>query len=321
MRNLTRLSMIGLLLLAACGREPATETRSAERGAAAPDVRDVSAPVAPTEYVTSLVFLPLETAPTRGLVLDFSSSATSDSLRHRYLAWQLTSRGWRSLLDIDSTTTPIREPWRIFPLRPLRLTVSAEGDVDAIILPVSSGVGTLDLGEHIDRWEDRARTRHAIREAVWIRGGRSVSGIAVAHRFAVPEPGAPARFGSYQRVLLRSADGAVLALFQTDSVEAYGDPYAWMYLEGLTRRWTEVEVRVVEVAHSDPLRRNVPIRILFQIPEPDIKGELTAAERRFDELDVSRGPKPYSALYRVRGWIEFAGERRNVEGVLERGEP
>jgi hypothetical protein len=40
----------------------------------------------------------------------------------------------------------------------------------------------------------------------------------------------------------------------------------------------------------------------------------------FNELPAETGPKPYHALYWVRGWIEFAGERRNVEGFLERGE-
>ncbi len=321
MRYAARLTTVTLLSLAACAREPATEGGSAEREPGRPSAPEATAVVTPTEYVTSVVFLPLEAASIRCVLLEFASDAAPDSLRHHYAGWQLTSRGWRSLFEIDSSTALIREPWRIFPFRPLRLTVTAEGDADAIIVPGATGAGTLDLGSQIDAWEDRAGTRHAIREAAWVRRGRRVSGIAATHRFAVAEPGAPARFGPYQRVYLRSTDGAVLTLFQTDSAEAFGDPYAWMYLEGLTRRWTDLEMRVTEVAYSDQLRRNVPVRIWFQIPEPAIKGELTAAERHFDGLDVPRGPKPYNALYRVRGWIEFAGERRKVEGVLERGEP
>ena len=48
--------------------------------------------------------------------------------------------------------------------------------------------------------------------------------------------------------------------------------------------------------------------------------EINGQQITVNELTVEEGPKPYNALYRVRGWIEFAGERRDVEGLLERGE-
>jgi hypothetical protein len=76
----------------------------------------------------------------------------------------------------------------------------------------------------------------------------------------------------------------------------------------------------VEVTPAPQLRRNVPIRTWFRIPEPEIRGEITVAERLFSEFPAEQGPQPYNALYRVTGWIEFAGERRTVEGLLERGE-
>jgi hypothetical protein len=321
MQRTALLWTIYVLALAACGTSPETETRSGTQEASLPDLGGSPPAVTPTEYTTSLVFLPLEAAATRALVFDFASFATSDSLSYRYLGWQLTGSRWRSLLDVESRVTPVREPWRLFPVGELRLTVTADGDPAAIILRTSSAPYTLELGNLLDRWEDRAGTHHEIREATWTRRGQRISGIAAQHRFAVPEPGRPARFGAYERAVLRSADGAVIVLFHSDDPETYGDSYAWMYADGLTRRWTALEVRVVEVARSAQLRRNVPIRTWFRIPEPDIKGELTAAERQFNEFPVDRGPKPYNALYRVRGWIEFSGERRNVEGLLERGEP
>jgi hypothetical protein len=309
-----------LLCIQACGPETAVDIPSGERDDTRPGLAGAPTFKA-TEYTTSLLFLPFEAAATRALILDFTSFATSDAVSHRYLGWRLTSQGWTSILDIESQEGPLREPWRLLPVDSLRLTVNADGDPDALVLKAGTRHYVLDLGELLDRWEDRAGTQHEIREAVWSQRGQRVNGIAVQHRFAIPEPERPARYGPYERAILRSEDGAIIVLFNTRNPETYGDSYAWMYADGLTRRWTALETRTVEVTNSTRLRRNVPIRIWFRIPEPDIKGELTAAERLFNELPVDRGPKPYNALYRVRGWLEFGGERRRVEGLLERGEP
>ncbi len=313
------LLVAGLTAVGACDREPSVDTPVGEGGPARPG--RAGTPGVTTEYTTSLLFLPYEAAATRAMILDFANIATSDSLSHRYLGWQLLRQGWSNVLDVDAMDRPLREPWRLFPVDSLRLTVDADGDPSALILQAGTRDHSLDLGEALDRWEDRAGTRHEIRQAVWSQQGQRLNGIAIQHRFAVAEPDRPARFGPYERAVLRSEDGAIIVLFNNRDPDTYGDPYAWMYADGLTRRWTAVESRTIEVANSGQLRRNVPIRIFFRIPEPDIQGELTAAERQFNELPSERGPKPYNALYRVRGWLEFAGERRRVEGLLERGEP
>ena len=319
MKRFALLPVVGLIAIGACDREASVDTPAGDGGDARPG--RAGAPSVTTEYTTSLLFLPYEATATRAMILDFANTATSDSLSHRYLGWQLLRQGWASVLDVDARDRPLREPWRLFPVDSLRLTVNADGDPNALILQAGTRDHTLDLGEPLDRWEDGAGTQHEIRQAIWSQRGQRLNGIAVQHRFAVSEPDYPARFGPYQRAVLRSEDGAIIVLFNNRDPEKYGDSYAWMYADGLTRRWTAVESRTVEVANSTQLRRNVPIRIWFQIPEPDIQGELTAAERQFNELPAEGGPKPYHALYRVRGWLEFAGERRNVEGLLERGEP
>jgi hypothetical protein len=317
----TRASLaLGVLLaLGACDRETPNDMPEGQTDRSRPS--PASAPAVTTEYSTNLVFLPFEAAATRALVLDFANVATSGALRHHYLGWRLSGQGWQKILDAEADDVSFREPWRLFPIDSLRLTVTADGDPNALMVPSGRNEYTLELGEHLDRWEDRAGTQHEIRAASWAQRGLRIAGLAVQHRYAVAEPEHAARFGPYDRVVLRSQDGAIIVLFSTRAPETYGDSYAWMYADGLTRRWTELETRTVEVANSTQLRRNVPIRTWFRIPEPDIKGELTAAERLFDELPADQGPKPYNALYRVRGWIEFAGERRTVEGLLERGEP
>lgn len=308
-----------LIALLACGPDQTDESASAEATGARP-APDSALAVAATEYSTSVLFLTLEAGPTRAVVLELANLATSEALEQRYLGWRLASSGWRTILDHEERDPPLREPWRLFPSDSLRLTVTADGDADALIIHNGATDYALELGEYFDRWEDRAGTRHEIREAVLTQRGQRLSGIAVQHRFATPEPQIPARFGPYERAILRSEDGAVIVLFNSKDLERYGNPYAWMYADGLTRRWTAVESRTVEVTPAPQLRRNVPIRTWFRIPEPDIKGEITISERLFGEYPIEQGPRPYNALYRVEGWIEFAGERRRVEGLLERGE-
>ena len=320
MRAPASLAAAALALVLGCAPEAVDDRPSRESEGVPPDLTGTPT-LTPTEYTTAVQFLPLPADDSQALVVDFANLASSEELSQRYLGWQLSRSGWRSLLEEEIHGPPTRAAWRLLPAPSLRLTVTADGDADALVFRVGSADYTLDLGDHLDGWEDRAGTQHDIREAIWTQGGQRVSGIAVQHRFAVAEPERPARFGPYQRAMLRSVDGAILVLFNTDRADTYGDPFAWMYADGLTRRWSALETRTIEVANSTQLRRNVPIRIWFRIPEPDIQGELTAAERIFNELSVAAGPKPYNALYRVRGWIEFAGERRNVDGLLERGEP
>ncbi len=319
MNRATALTIAGLFCAGACQPDAASDAPGGEREVPLGDLPGAPA-VTVTEYSTSLQFLPLEGASTRGITMQFANTAASDGLSHTYLGWELARSGWRSILETEFQAPSIRAPWRLFPNELLRLTVTADGDADILILRVGSSDYTLDLGNHLDGWEDRAGTRHEVREAILTRRGERLSGVAVQHRFAIPEPGQPARFGSYERVILRSEDGAVIVFFHTRSPETYGADFAWMYADGLTRRWTALETRTVEVANSSRLRRNVPIRTYFRIPEPDITCELTAAERVFNEFPRETGPKPYHALYWVRGWIEFAGGRRSVEGLLERGE-
>jgi hypothetical protein len=311
-----------VFLLSAWGCIPeAADEPSGADGSENPSVLGDTTELTDTEYVTSLQFLPLEPSQTRAISLHLSNTANADGLTQRYLAWELDRSGWRTVLDAESQAGTMRAPWRIFPADSLRLTVSPDGDAEDLILRVRSADHTLDLGNALDRWEDSYGTQHEIRTADWGKQGQEVSGLAVQHRFAIAKPPRPARFGAYLRAILRSDQGAIIVIFHTPEPEVYGSPYAWMYADGLTQRWTAVDTRAAEVANSAQLRRNVPIRISFSIPEPNINGELTAAERQFSELPAEAGPKSYKGLYRVRGWIEFAGERQRVEGMLELGEP
>jgi hypothetical protein len=309
-----------ILLIGACRAEPDVETSANESGARLDDIA-VTPSVTTIEYAISFQFLPFESSATRGLIVELANLSTRERLSQRYMAWALGAGGWRTILEDEQSEEPTRAPWRIFPSDSLRLTVDADGDPDALIFSADGEDRVLELGDRLDSWEDRAGARHAIRQAAFLRHGARVSGMIIEDRVILPEPDRPARVGPFERAIVRSNDGAVLVLFNTREPDRLGDPYAWMYADGLTRRWTAVETRTLEAASSTRLRRNIPIRISFRIPEPEIHGELTAAEREFEQFPAEEGPQAYTGLYRVAGWIEFGGERRTVEGILERGEP
>ncbi len=90
--------------------------------------------VTATEYSTSFLFLALESGQTRAIVLELANLATSEALEQSYLGWQLTGSGWRPILNLEAREDPLREPWRLFPSDSLRLTVTADGDADALII-------------------------------------------------------------------------------------------------------------------------------------------------------------------------------------------
>lgn len=316
MRRLGIAATLCLVTLQACGSEGG-EGAPGDRPENALDESGVTTTATVVEYAMGFHFLAADPAQNSALVFEFSNTATAGGLAHRYLGWQLGPGGWRSAFDIQFDAPPTRAPWRLFPVQGLQLTVSDDGDPDDIILQTASSESTLDLGPLLDSWEDRSGTSHEVREATWVVPSGRIAGLALGHRLAVPEPPRPARFGSFFRAILRSQGDAFLVLFYTTDPDRHGNPFAWMFADGLTRRWTVLETRVLERASARELGRDVPARVSFAIPEAGIRGELTVQERRYEELPGSEAPKPYNALCRVRGWMEFAGERRSLDGILE----
>jgi hypothetical protein len=319
----TRTLVAGLAFLAVGGcADPRSDPDAP--GASSSPVDEAAAPgaVTPAEYTTSVTFLAIDPGPTPALVLHLANRAAADGLHRRYLGWLLERSGWQTVLDGDWLDGPTRAPWRVIPGDGLQLIVSDDGELNALVVSSDRSRYALEIGPRLDGWEDRRGARHDIHFAQLGRRGQPTPGIMVRHRLAVPRPERSARFGGRDAAILRASDGTLLVLFESRSAETYGESFAWMYAEGLTRRWTALETRTVEVANSPQLRRNIPVRLWFHIPEPGIRGELRVTARELSELPTAEaGPKPYHAIYRVSGWLEIGEERQSVEGVLERGEP
>ncbi len=305
-------------IFAACSSDSRTAPPRGDRSGDTPAAGSSS--ITPTEFVTSLTFLIGDADPASGLVLRVANFATRSGIERTYRAWYLDRAGWRALMTTELRDGPMRAPWRVFPTDSLRIVVDAEGDTERLIIKARPANYSIQLEERLDAWEDAVGTRNEVRLAILERRGRRIMGVVLQQRFTVPRPDHPTAFGPYERVVLSSEDGAVIVLFNTRDPATYGEPFAWMYADGLTHRWNDLEARTVEVENSVQLRRNIPVRSWFRIAEPDIRCELTLTTQAIEELAAESGPKPYNALYRVSGWIEFAGERRAVRGIMERGE-
>lgn len=307
--------------LTACGGQERSTAAARRSEHARPDTGPPTAVTVPTEYDEELLFYSTEDGPATALALDLSNYASFDGLHRRYQGWLLDRTRWRSILDGESRDASTRAPWRILPTDTLQLVVSDDGEIDSFIFRPEATPFTLHLGDRVERWEDRGGARHELRWGQLSRRGDQLNGIVVQHRFAIEQPAKPGSYRPMETAILKTREGTLLALFDSGEPEALGQSFAWMYDDGLTRHWSAIETRTVEVANAPDLRRNIPIRIWFRVPEPDIKGELTATARLLEGTSTERGPRPYVGLYRVSGWVEFGGERRNVEGVMQHSEP
>lgn len=314
------IGVAALLVLGACMSDRSSEGRSAATAESDPDPNASRGVRAPTEYSAELVFLSAETGTSEGLVLQLSNYASSSGLRRRYLARSLTRSGWRTLLDAEWLDGPTRAPWRVLPGDSFHLVVTDDGDPDAFVLHLDRATYTLDLAARLDSWEDRRGAWHEIRSAQLVRSNDRTPGIALHHRFVVPNPDRPVHFQDYYSGVLRVADGSFLVIFQPRDPETLGEPFAWMYSDGLTRRWTEIAVETVDSVAVTQLGRDLPSRIRITIAEPGVRGELRTSSRSLDELAEQPSRNAYHAAFRVRGWLEIGETRESVEGVLLRGQ-
>lgn len=304
----------------ACGGEPsggAPADAPADPPVDDPDARSVRTP---TDYATSLLFLDSGNGARTGMILHLSNYAEPTRLQRRYHAWLLVRSGWRELLTGEWIGGPVRAPWRVLPGDSFDVVVTDEGEPDAFVIRTARSSYTLELGPRIDGWQDRRGTGHELGSArLTGRDGRH-AGILVRHRFVNRSPDRPTRFHTYFNAALQLADGSFLILFDPGGDEALGEPFAWMYRDGLTRRWTSLQIEVLERTSVPELRRNLPRRIRIAISEPEIRGELRTTSRVFSAWPDLPGVRAYHAVFGLRGSLEIAGARQAVEGILERGE-
>lgn len=274
----------------------------------------------PTVYGTHFLLLTTEGTTPLGLALHLVARAEPARLLRDHRGWLWRGTEWTAVAWDRAEEAPTRRPWRIFPASSLRLVVGEQGEVTELIAASAGARVTLRPGPLLDRWEDADAARRQVRQATLQVTGAPVSAILLEEQVARPRASMPPPFRSHDSAVLRLGGGDLLIVSHTRDAEAYGRSFAWSSLGGVQRRWDRVEIQAVERMNDTTVGRAVPVRWEITIPEPGIRGELTAQSSR--AAPYSDAPaSAVHVVYRVSGWIEADGRRRDAAGLLEHGEP
>lgn len=315
-------------LAGACDRPASRSEGPAGRAAAAASDTATEPPVdVPTVYGTHYLFLSTEGALPSGIAVHFIARAEPERYVRDYRGWLFSGRGeWTRVAWAQLEEPPTRRPWRIFPARGLRLIVGEQGEITEILTQGTDGGegagrrAALRLGALLDRWEDPDAARRQIRQATLQSSGAPVSGILLEEQVVRPRATVPPPFQTHDSAILRLAGGDLLIFSHPQDRNGYGSSFAWASLGGVHRRWDRVDVQTPERTNDTIVGRSVPARWQLTIPEPGLRGELTAVSARGSSLGGS-GASPVHLVYSVTGWIEVDGRRREAAGLLEHGEP
>jgi hypothetical protein len=252
---------------------------------AAPDGgRRDGAPGPGAEYARHLYFLSEPRPDPVFAIFDFSVADRGGRLERTAVAWIRSGGAWTPLLRMEWEMERMREPWRLVPHGPVRILVADDGELAALAV---SGPEEVRLSAEAPgaRWLLARGFDARVRPASLRFGRAPLAGTLLD--LHLPGAGAPAE------VVLAGDDGLALLL-------PGGGAAGWL-LDG------------PEEAHLDGLR----------LERIGADGEasswrLMIGDLPFGELERLPGTGAADAppLHPVRGWIEVAGERREVVGVL-----
>jgi hypothetical protein len=306
---------------AACDPQGSSADRAGgARPPALPDTASEPLVDVPTVYGTHFLLLSTEGATPVGLALHLVARAEPARLLRDHRGWLWRGTEWTPVAWDRVEEAPTRRPWRIFPASNLKLIVGEQGEVTELIARSTGGRVTLRPGPVLDRWEDADAARRQIRQAMLQLAGAPLPAILLEEQVARPRASIPPPFRGHDSAVLRLGGGDFLILSHTRDPEGYGRSFAWSSLGGVQRRWDRVEIQALERMNDTTVGRVVPVRWQITIPEPGITGELTAQSSR--AAPYSDAPaSPVHLAYRVSGWIEADGRRRDAAGLLEHGEP
>ena len=339
MARRTYLACITLLLLGAegCGNgTPRAADGDGSDGAAPADFGATAA------YDRRLVFLgPGEVLPTAA-VFDFAALSDSSGVRRGVRARVVDGRAWVALLDAGWEMLPMREPWRLVPHGPLRMTVGEAGELDALIFRDDDLDVRLEPGPTIAEHTPDAGTQLLLRQARLHLDDQSVPGVlldaqlgrAVPARFArrsrppapvdagngagstadnaaetgPPGDAAPTARAGIEALLLDNAG------FYAVFAESGAGELAWLHATGRddTRQGGVLEATAFE--RFEPADADVGTRWRITAPGGAVVGELEAVAA--DRAALDRPDVAAVAYVLVTGWIEDRGVRRDVYGLV-----
>ena len=327
MRPVQSITILALLLaLTACEDGPPWGGRGAPTDQEiAPDYGPMAA------YNRHLIFLGAGTDLPTAAVYDFVALSDSIGVRRGVRSRVVDADRWRTLVDAGWEMQPMREPWRLVPHGPLKLTVTETGDLGALIHRDSVAT-RLDLGATLAEHSPDVSTQLVLRSARLSVDDATVSGVLLdiqlgravnpqmvqrdaadttqtAADSAVAVPPTPvARPGAEALLLNSSGYHAVLANVATGSL-------AW--IRSADQDDIRSGARIEPAAWSLDERSGAELPSAWRIVSTDnaLRGELTT--RSVDPIVVEGVGGPDALAYvLVSGWIEDRSARRDVFGLI-----
>lgn len=304
-------------------------------GTGSPPDDEVAPDFGPTAaYNRRLIFLgPGADLPTAA-VFDFVALSDSLGIRRGVRARVVNGVRWRTLMDEGWEMEPMREPWRIVPHGPLKMTVTENGDLGTLTHR-GSPTTRLHLGATLAEHSPDIGTQLVLRSARLAIDEESVPGIlldaqlgrAVSPQLAQRDAAAPgadtaadttrspvvsptpiARPGADALLL---DNGGYYAVLATASAGAL----AWVRNAG--RDEARADTRLEPTAWTQDEETGARIPSAWRIVSADgvLTGELTVEST--DPIVVGPTGEIETLSYAlVSGWIEDRSVRRDVFGLV-----
>lgn len=306
---------LAVLLAAACG----DGDRAADPTEAETLADDTARSAA---YSERLLFLAgTERAPV-AVVLDFSARVDSSTLYRVGRAWRAEGERLTTLLDTAWTMAAMRDPWRLVPHGPIRFSVDRDGELETLRYRGADDGFRLLAGAVVGEWSPDADAQLLLRRGEMLGGDGSMPGALLELRLG-------------RDSVLSSGDGRAAEAYLTDGRGAYvvvldhapdGRRRAWLRRGTLQDAWTDVRLEAVEVrpapADTEPQAsaagngavrfEGVPTAWRLASPGDSLTGELRL-------IGASPGAATSAGVFTVRGWVEAAGDRQPVFGVVRHG--
>ncbi|HSM36504.1 MAG TPA: hypothetical protein VK837_08935 [Longimicrobiales bacterium] len=161
-------------------------------------------------YARELIFLADEGR--RALVLVSRAAVSGGAASLRAAAWVDPGSGWDRAFEGSREFAELRDPWRLFPLRPMRVAVDEEGALLRVLLPSSQG--DIRLSPDTPPTELAAgNARASMRGASMVTPDDSIVGTLVDGMFAssASDSAGPALVG-----VLTSTGGPIVVIVGSD---------------------------------------------------------------------------------------------------------
>jgi hypothetical protein len=293
-----------------------------------PADQEVTPDYGPTAaYNRRLVFLgPGAQLPTTA-VFDFVALSDSIGLRRGVRARVVNGVRWRTLIDEGWAMAPMREPWRLVPHGPIKITVTETGDLGALIHR-DSVTTRLFLGATIAEHSPDVSTQLVLRSARLAVDDESVPGVLLDTQL-----GRSVNPQLVQRARVDTAGGAetvpptpigrpgaeALLLnnggFYVVLASASGGSLAWIRNAGRDDVRSDARLEPTAWTQDEATGVQVPSAWRIVSSNGDLSGELTTESTAPITLADVQDLQALSYVL-VTGWVEDRSVRRDVFGLV-----